>query len=204
MIIETLLAFTLASALLVFLVPDRYAGKLATGLSVVPVVGSLWMWFEFTGDGNALLADGDVAFETTIEWFTFGFDTFEWTLQWHVGVDGASLPLLVLTTILTTLALVSSWTPIDTRQSQFYGLMLLMEASLIGVFVSLDFLLWFVFWEAVLIPMYFLIAVWGGPRRKYAAIKFLVYTNLASLILFAGLFALIFGLGDSISTLSFP
>ena len=204
MIVEILLAFTLASALLVFLVPDRYAGKLATGLSVVPVVGSLWMWFEFTGDGNALLADGDVAFETTIEWFTLGLDTFEWTLQWHVGVDGASLPLLVLTTILTTLALVSSWTPIDTRQSQFYGLMLLMEASLIGVFVSLDFLLWFVFWEAVLIPMYFLIAVWGGPRRKYAAIKFLVYTNLASLILFAGLFALIFGLGDSISTLSFP
>jgi NADH-quinone oxidoreductase subunit M len=203
MFIEGILAFTLASALLVFGSPDRYAGKLATGLSLVPLVGSVWMWLQFDGEGNALLADSDVAFENSFEWFTFTFDTFEWTLQWHVGVDGVSLPLLILATVLTTLALVSSWTPVDTRQSQFYGLMLLMEMALIGVFTTLDFLLWFVFWEAVLIPMYFLIAIWGGPRRKYAAIKFLLYTNLASLVMFVGMFALIFGLGDAISTLSF-
>ncbi|MFC7056930.1 complex I subunit 4 family protein [Halovenus salina] len=203
MIIETLLAFTLASSLLVFGVPDRYAGKLATGLSLVPLLGSLWMWTEFSSEGNALLADGNVAFDRAVDWFTFTFDTYAWTLQWNVGVDGVSLPLLVLATVLTTLALISSWTPIDGRQSQFYGLMLLMETALIGVFTTLDFLLWFVFWEAVLIPMYFLIAVWGGPRRKYAAIKFLLYTNLASLVMFVGMFALIFGLGDAISTLGF-
>jgi NADH-quinone oxidoreductase subunit M len=204
MLIEALFAFTLASAMLVFLTPDEYAGKLATALSLVPLVGSGWLFIDFAGEGNALLADGDIAFENTFEWFTFSFDTFAWTFRWHVGLDGVSLPLLVLTTILTTLALVSSWTPIDTRQSQFYGLMLLMEASLVGVFTALDFLLWFVFWEGVLIPMYFLIAVWGGPRRKYAAIKFLLYTNLASLVMFVGLFSLVFGLGDSITTLSFP
>ena len=204
MLIEGIFAFTLASALLVFLAPDRYASKLATGLSLIPVAGSSWLFLEFSADGNALLADGDIAFESAFDWFVFSFDTYDWTLQWYVGVDGVSLPLLVLTTILTTLALVSSWTPIDTRQSQFYGLMLLMEASLIGVFTALDFVLWFVFWEGVLIPMYFLIAVWGGPRRKYAAIKFLLYTNLASLVLFVGMFALVFGLGDSISTLGFP
>jgi len=204
MIIEALLAFTLASAMVVFLSPDRYAGKLATALSLVPLAGSLLMWVEFAGEGNALLADGDIAFETTAEWVTFSVEAFEWTLQWHVGVDGISLPLLVMTTILTTLALVSSWTPIDTRTSQFYGLMLFMETALVGVFVALDFFVWFVFWEGVLIPMYFLIAVWGGPRRKYAAMKFLVYTNLASLVMFVGVFALLFGLGDGISTLSFP
>ena len=199
MLVEFLLAATLAAAGVVFLAPDRYAGKLATGLSLLPLAGSLFMWFNFDGSGNALLG-GDLAFETAAAWLRVG----DYTLQWHVGVDGVSLPLLVLTTVLTTLALVSSWTPIDERQSQFYGLMLLMEASLIGVFTALDFFLWFVFWEGVLIPMYLLIGVWGGPRRKYAAVKFLVYTNVASLVMFLGLFALVFGLGDSLTTLGLP
>jgi NADH-quinone oxidoreductase subunit M len=200
MLIEGTLFATLAAAMVVFMASDRYAGKLATVLSLVPLVGSLYMWFTFDGSGNALLESGTVAFETTINWLQLG----PYQLQWHVGVDGVSMPLLALTTILTTLALISSWTPIDERQSQFYGLMLLMETALIGVFTALDFFLWFVFWEGVLIPMYFLIGVWGGPRRKYAAIKFLVYTNVASLVMFIGLFGLVFGLGDSLTTLGLP
>jgi NADH-quinone oxidoreductase subunit M len=200
MLVELLLAVTLASALVVFMLPDRVAGKVATVLSLVPLAGSLWMFAEFDGSGNGLLASGDLAFETVAQWIQLG----PYTLQWHVGVDGVSLPLLVLTTVLTTLALVSSWTPIDERESQFYGLMLLMEVSLIGVFTALDFFVWFVFWEGVLVPMYFLIGVWGGPRRKYAAIKFLVYTNVASLVMFVGFFALVFGLGDSITALDMP
>jgi NADH-quinone oxidoreductase subunit M len=198
--IEALLLVTLASAGTVFLAPDRYAPRLATALSVLPLAGSLVMWFSFDGSGNALLEGGTLAFESVATWFRVG----DYALQWHVGVDGVSLPLLVLTTVLTTLAAVSSWTPIDERQSQFYGLLLLMEAALIGVFTALDFFLWFVFWEGVLVPMYFLIGVWGGPRRKYASIKFLVYTNVASLVMFLGLFALIFGLGDSLTTLGMP
>ncbi len=198
-LIEGILAVALASAFVVFFAPDRYAGKLATGLSLIPVVGSLYMYANFAGSGNALLGD-DLAYETMTTWFEVG----GYSLNWHVGVDGISLPLLVLTTVLTTLALVSSWTPIDDRESQFYGLMLLMEVALIGVFTALDFFVWFVFWEGVLIPMYFLIGIWGGPRRKYAAIKFLVYTNVASLIMFIGLFALVFGLGDSLTSLDIP
>jgi NADH-quinone oxidoreductase subunit M len=200
MYIEALLFVTLAAAGVVFLADDAYAGKLATALSAIPLVGSLYMWAQFDGSGNALLEGGTIAFETTATWLQLG----PYQLQWHVGVDGVSLPLLALTTILTTLALISSWTPIDERESQFYGLMLLMEAALIGVFTALDFFLWFVFWEGVLIPMYFLIGVWGGPRRKYASIKFLVYTNVASLVMFIGLFALIFGLGDNLTTLGMP
>ena len=198
--IEALLAFTLAAAGVVFLAPDEYAAKLATALSLIPLVGSLYMWSVFDASGNALLADGDIAFESAFTWLQLG----PYELQWFVGLDGVSLPLLVLTTVLTTLALVSSWTPIDERQSQFYGLVLLMEVALLGVFTALDFFLWFVFWEGVLIPMYFLIGIWGGPRRKYAAVKFLVYTNVASLVMFIGLFALIFGLGDSLTTLALP
>jgi NADH-quinone oxidoreductase subunit M len=200
MIIEALIGFTFLAALVTFVAPNRVAGKLAAALSVVPLLGGLWMWLQFDGTGNALTG-GQIAFETQFKWLELG----GYDLQWFVGVDGISLPLVVLTAFLTTLAIVSAWTPIDERQSQFYGLMLFMEANLLGVFTALDFFLWFVFWEAVLLPMYFLIGIWGGPRRKYAAIKFFVYTNVASLVMFIGFMALVFGgLGDSVDALSLP
>jgi len=202
MLVETLLLVTLLGAGVVMLAPDRFAGKLAAGISVIPVALTTYMYYvfltDYNGAGNALLSPGDVAFGTQVPWLELG----PYTVQYYVGLDGVSMPLLALTTILTTLAIVSAWTPIDERQSQFYGLMLLMEVSLIGVFTALDFFLWFVFWEGVLIPMYFLIGVWGGPRRKYAAIKFFVYTNVASLVMFAGLFALVFA--TDLTTLSLP
>ncbi|MGM0592089.1 MAG: complex I subunit 4 family protein [Halobacteriota archaeon] len=199
MIIEALIAVTFAAALVVLVAPDGWAGRLAFVLSLLPVVGSLYMWAQYDAVGNALLG-GDIAFETSVAWFELSGRT----VQWLVGVDGISLPLVVLTTVLTSLAIVSAWTPISSRQSQFYGLVLFMEANLLGVFTALDFFVWFVFWEAVLVPMYFLIGIWGGPRRKYAAIKFFVYTNIASLVMFIGFLALVFGLGDSVSTYGLP
>ena len=189
MIVEALIAVTFLAAAVVFLAPNRHAGKLAFALSLLPLVGSLYMWSVFDGSGNALTG-GEIAFETALPWLELaGYE-----LQWYVGVDGISLPLVVLTTFLMTLAIVSAWTPIDDRQSQFYGLMLFMEANLLGVFMALDFFLWFIFWEAVLVPMYFLIGVWGGPRRKYAAIKFFVYTNVASLVMFIGFIVMVYAL----------
>jgi len=189
--VEALLAVTALSAVLVMLAPNRVAGKLAFGLSLLPLAGSLLMYEGFDGSGNALLESGTLAFETNETWIQLG-DIY--ALNWHVGLDGISMPLVVLTTILTSAAILSAWTPIDERQSQFYGLMLFMEASLLGVFVALDFFLWFVFWEFVLVPMYVIIGVWGGPRRRYAAIKFFVYTNIASLVMFIGFAALVFAL----------
>jgi NADH:ubiquinone oxidoreductase subunit 5 (subunit L)/multisubunit Na+/H+ antiporter MnhA subunit len=174
-IIEALLAVTFLAALVVFVAPNAHAGKLAAALSALPILGSLRMWAAYDASGNALLG-GEIAFETDVVWLTVG----GLDLHWFVGVDGISLPLVVLTTVLTTLAIVSAWTPIGERQSQFYGLVLLMEANLLGVFTALDFFAWFVFWEAVLVPMYFLIGVWGGPNRRYAAIKFFVYTNISA------------------------
>ncbi|WP_276272453.1 complex I subunit 4 family protein [Haloarcula litorea] len=200
--VAALLAVTLLGSGVVMLSPDRYAGKLAAAISAVPALASIYMYYvyltDFGGSGNALLSPEGVAFGTQVPWLSLG----DLTVSYYVGLDGVSMPLLALTTVLTTLAIVSAWTPIDDRQSQFYGLMLFMETSLIGVFAALDFFLWFVFWEGVLIPMYFLIGVWGGPRRKYAAIKFFVYTNVASLIMFAGLFALVFS--TDLTTLSLP
>ncbi|MDQ2051981.1 NuoM family protein [Natronolimnohabitans sp. A-GB9] len=199
MMIEALIAVALVGALVTFVAPNRVAGKLAFAISLVPVALSLWLFTAFDGSGNALL-DGTLAFESHYEWIQLG----EYTISWFVGLDGISLPLVVLTTILTSLAIMSSWTPIDERESQFYGLVLFIEASLIGVFAALDFFLWFIFWEAVLIPMYLLIGIWGGPRRKYAAIKFFVYTNVASLLMFGAFIALVFGLGDAVTSFALP
>ncbi|NIB98890.1 NuoM family protein [Halobacterium sp. R2-5] len=190
MLIEALIAVTFLSAFAVMLAPDRIAGKLAFALSLLPTAGSLWMYAQFDGSGNALFESGSLAFETTARWISVG----PYALNWHVGLDGISMPLVVLSTLLTSLAILSAWTPIQERQSQFYSLMLFMLGSLLGVFTALDFFVWFVFWEFVLVPMYFLIGIWGGPRRKYAAIKFFVYTNVASLLMFIGFVALVFAL----------
>ena len=189
--IELLIGMTFIAALVVFVSPEAFASRLAAGLSLLPVVGSGLMWLQYDATGNALLG-GAIAFETDIIWLTMG----GLDIHWFVGVDGISLPLIILTTILSTLAIVSAWTPISDRESQFYGLMLLMEANLLGVFTALDFFVWFIFWEAVLVPMYFLIGIWGGPNKRYAAIKFFVYTNIASLAMFIGFISLVFGLGD--------
>jgi len=196
---ELLVGLCLLGAFAVFVLPNEWAPKAAFGVSLVPLAVSLYMYAVFDGAGNALL-DGDIAFETQYAWLTLG----RYDVSWHMGLDGISMPLVVLATLLTSLAILASWTPIDERQSQFYGLMLFMEAALVGVFGALDFLMWFVFWEAVLVPMYFLIGIWGGARRKYAAIKFFVYTNIASIVMFIGFFGLVFGLGDSISSLDLP
>jgi len=188
MLIEALLAVTFLSALCVLAAPDDWASRLGSVLSLLPLGGALYLYSTYDGAGNALLQSGSPAFETNIDWFSFG----SYVMHWHVGLDGISLPLVVLTTVLTTIAMVSAWTTIEDRQSQFYALLLFTEASLVGVFSALDFFVWFVFWEFVLVPMYLLIAVWGGPRRAYAGIKFFVYTNVASLVLFIGFMLVVF------------
>jgi NADH-quinone oxidoreductase subunit M len=112
--------------------------------------------------------------------------------RYHLGVDGISLWLVLLTTLLMPIAILSSWSAITKRQLTYYVLMLLLESAMIGVFVSLDLLLFYLFFEASLVPMFFLIGVWGGGRRIYAAIKFFIYTSVGSLLMLAGIIALYF------------
>src|SRR6266850_2386832 len=112
--------------------------------------------------------------------------------RYHLGVDGISLWLVLLTTLLMPIAVLSSWTAITKRQLTYYALMLLLESAMIGVFVSLDLLLFYLFFEASLVPMFFLIGVWGGERRIYAAIKFFIYTSVGSLLMLVGIIALYF------------
>src|SRR5882672_7706333 len=112
--------------------------------------------------------------------------------HYHIGVDGISLWLVLLTTLLMPIAILSSWTAIQKRQLSYYMFLLLLLSAMIGVFVSLDLLLFYLFFEASLIPMFFLIGIWGGERRIYAAIKFFIYTSVGSLLMLVGILALYF------------
>ena len=112
--------------------------------------------------------------------------------RYHVAVDGISLWLVLLTTLLMPIAILSSWTAIKKRQLAYYVFLLILESAMIGVFVSLDLLLFYLFFEASLIPMFFLIGIWGGERKIYAAIKFFIYTAVGSLLMLVAIIALYF------------
>ncbi len=110
-------------------------------------------------------------------------------IAYHVAVDGMSMPLVALSALLTFLAVIASW-KIDRRPAFYFAMLLLLQVGMNGVFAALDFVLFYVFWELVLVPMYFLIAQWGGPRREYAAVKFFLYTLLGSVFMLVGVIAL--------------
>jgi len=107
--------------------------------------------------------------------------------QFHVGVDGISMPLILLTTFTTVLIVISSWINVAKRVAQYFAAFLILEGLMIGVFAALDCVLFYVFWEAMLIPMFIIIGVWGGPRRVYATMKFFLYTFLGSLLMLVAL-----------------
>ena len=110
--------------------------------------------------------------------------------SYHLGIDGLGLLLVMLTTVIGFLSVLSSWHAIQDRLKEYYAFFLLLQTAMLGVFMSLDFLLFFVFWETVLVPMYFIIAIWGGERRSYAAIKFMIYTLIGSVLMLLGILAL--------------
>ncbi|MEK6588644.1 MAG: NADH-quinone oxidoreductase subunit M [Chloroflexota bacterium] len=132
-----------------------------------------------------------------------------WTIEYHLGVDGLSLLLVLLTTFLTPISILSSWTAIQERVKEFMVFFLLLETGMIGVFLAMDLFLFYIFWEFTLVPMYFLIGIWGGERRMYAAIKFFLYTMAGSIlmllaILWIGLRAGTFSVPELIAAGGFP
>ena len=110
--------------------------------------------------------------------------------EYHLGIDGLALLMVVMTTGVGFLAILSSWGAIETRLKEYYAWFLLQQVGMLGVFLARDFLLFFFFWELTLVPMYFIIAIWGGPRRSYAAIKFVIYTLIGSVLMLLGILAL--------------
>jgi NADH-quinone oxidoreductase subunit M len=116
--------------------------------------------------------------------------------DYHLGIDGISLPLILLTTFITIPVVIAAWTVIEQRPAQYYAAFLIMEGLMIGVFSALDGLLFYFFWEAMLIPMFLIIGVWGGPRRVYATLKFFLYTFLGSVFMLVALIYMVLKSGD--------
>jgi NADH-quinone oxidoreductase subunit M len=121
-------------------------------------------------------------------------------IEYSLGVDGLSILLILLTTLLTPISILSTWTAVEERLKEFMAFFLLLEVGMVGVFVALDLFLFYIFWEFTLVPMYFLIGVWGGPRRIYAALKFFLYTMAGSILMLLA----ILWLGLQFETFSVP
>jgi NADH-quinone oxidoreductase subunit M len=171
----TLVVFSplLGAALLAFLPREPVAGvrRAALAFALVPFALSLWMLARFQPG----VADFQLAERAA--WIP------QWGIEYRVGIDGVSLFLVLLTTFLTPLVVLASWGDIQRRVKEFFVFLLVLETGMLGALVALDLFLFYVFWEVMLVPMYFLIGVWGGPRRVYAALKFVLFTMVGSLLM---------------------
>ncbi|BDG61225.1 complex I subunit 4 family protein [Caldinitratiruptor microaerophilus] len=173
--------FPLLAALVTLLVP-REQDKAIKGIALVGTLVPLALAISLIP--RFQLGTDAIQFEEIYRWIpSLG-------IQYHLGVDGWGLTMLVLSALLFPLAVIASFGYIEHRVKDYFVLLLILETGVNGVFAALDFVLFYVFWEVVLLPMYFLIGIWGGPRREYAAIKFFLYTFIASVIMLVGTIAL--------------
>jgi NADH-quinone oxidoreductase subunit M len=183
-----------AGAVLLLFVPRRLDTVLRAGALVATVATfalSLPLYVRFDG-GSA-----DYQFEEVAPWMP------NLGVSYHVGIDGISLLLVLLTTLITPVALASAWRSVDDRVKEFVVTLLILETGMVGVFVSLDLFLFYVFWEAMLIPMYLIIGVWGGGRRIYAAVKFVLYTMVGSLLMLVAILFLYYQHGAATGSFTF-
>jgi NADH-quinone oxidoreductase subunit M len=177
-LLSILIWLPIAAGIVVLLLGDRF---IAAGrwLALLASVATLVLTFP-------LLAH----FDTSTAAFQF-IERVPWITTFHadyyLGVDGISLPLIVLTALMTVPVVIAGWRVIQSRPAQYYAAFLIMEGLMIGVFAALDSLLFYFFWEAMLIPMFLIIGIWGGPRRVYATIKFFLYTFLGSVFMLVAL-----------------
>jgi NADH-quinone oxidoreductase subunit M len=141
-------------------------------------------------------ATATMQFAESLEWIK------AWDIYYKLGVDGISVLFVALTALLTVISIMVSWTAIQDRVREFMIAMLVLEAAMIGVFTALDLFLFYIFWEAMLIPMYLLIGVWGGPNRLYAAIKFFLYTLVGSVLMLIAIIAVYFAAGHTFDVLA--
>src|SRR5213594_2364320 len=189
-VVTALLAWPVLGALIVLLAPARWAKHLALAASLIEFAISAPLWWTFVpADGMQFILDAP--------WIP------RWGIRYTVGVDGISLFMVLLTTFLVPLSVLGSYSYITTRERGFYALMLVLTTGMIGVFVALDLFLFYVMWEVMLIPMYFIIGVWGGENRLYAAIKFFVYTFFGSLLMLVAILALVYLTAQRTGVISF-
>src|SRR5688572_555100 len=175
----------------VMAMPEEKAKHVTFWWSVFVFVLSLGLWWAYDpGQGGFQLA-------TSAPWIP------EWGIHYALGIDGISLFMVLLTTFTTVVAVLGSFNYIHKREKAFYSLMLLLTTGVIGVFVSLDVFVFYVFFELTLVPMYFIVGVWGGERRIYAAIKFFLFTAAGSLLMLVAILYLYFRARSALGVGSF-
>src|SRR6185295_7326729 len=189
-VLTVLLVWPLVAAAVVLFLPAPRAKYVALFATLLEFALSVPLWWEFAPTGG-------MQFLADYAWIA------PWGIRYTVGVDGISLFLVLLTTFLMPLSVLGSWSYITKREPGFYALLLVLTTGMIGVFVALDLFLFYVMWEVMLIPMYFIIGVWGGENRLYAAIKFFIYTFLGSLLMLVAIIVLYLHAGRVTGTYSF-
>ena len=183
-VLSLLIALPLVAAPLVYLATKtnrRLGIYFSLGLAVVVLVIAGYVFWEVYSQVPAM-PPGTYIMQEKYSWISFG----SFNLNYFLGVDGLSSPLLFVSALLTVLVIIGSRRLIDHHEAEYYSLIFLFEGAIMGVFTSLDLILFYIFWEIVLIPMFFFIGVWGGPRRKYAAMKFIIFTFAGSTIMLLG------------------
>src|SRR3954467_8611172 len=181
--LSILLFLPLVGALILLFVPrqnDDAVRWIANTVALAGFLVSVPLWFWFNPQG------GDFQLVERAPWIpSIGAEYF-------LGVDGLSTLLILLTTLMGFIAILSSWTAISERVKEYYIFLLVLQTGMLGAFMALDFLLFFLFWEVMLVPMYFLIGIWGSANRLYSAIKFFLYTLVGSVVMLLGILALYF------------
>ncbi|MBV8782886.1 MAG: NADH-quinone oxidoreductase subunit M, partial [Gammaproteobacteria bacterium] len=178
LLLSTLIWLPVATGVLILLLGEARIGlgrwlALLGSLATLALTAPLWHGFDATSAA--------LQFQQSLAWIP------RFNALYHLGVDGISLPLIVLTAFMTVPVVIAGWRVIEERAAQYFAAFLIMEGLMIGVFCAADALLFYFFWEAMLIPMFLIIGIWGGPRRVYATIKFFLYTFLGSVFMLAAL-----------------
>src|SRR4030042_5848622 len=191
-ILSTLIFLPILGALLILLTRRSWellAKSIALGTSILTFLLSIPLFTEFDKTTHKM------QFAELHSWIP------NWNINYFIGVDGISILFLLLSTLIAILCVLISWDSIKAKVKEFYISILLTTSCMIGVFCSLDFFLFYLFWEAMLIPMFLIIGVWGGPNRIYAAIKFFLYTLVGSVLMLVGIIVLYFYAGKTFDIL---
>jgi len=189
--------FPLVGVLVLLFIPSDRKSAIrwtALGATLVTFFISLWVLTKFDA------SNVDLQLVAKYDWITVA----GWNIQYHLGLDGLSILLVLLTAFLTPISILSTWTAVEDRVKEFMVYFLLLEVGMMGVFLAQDLFLFYIFWEFTLVPMYFLIGIWGGPRRIYAAVKFFLYTMAGSIlmllaILYLGIYGTTFSVPELIA-----
>src|SRR5215212_3454923 len=190
-ILHALILLPLAGVVPILLGEERSAKRMALAVTLLELVISLGLWWGFD------VRNAGMQLVSSAPWIP------RWGISYRVGIDGISLFMVLLTTVMMPWSVLASWSSITRRERAFYALMLTLLTGLVGVFIALDLFLFYVFFEIMLIPMYFIIGIWGGANRLYAAIKFFIYTMAGSLLMLVAIVVMAWKISSTTGTLSF-